>query len=118
MNSLQSNDFVTGLILDDRLYVMVKEGKSKLGVEIKAKAFEEHVCGADYFSYHVSVPSENDARKLTEVTEFFLLLPLLDKEGKRLKGKFYLITSGWREAIHQKDNQWSLQLPVVPGASY
>jgi len=117
IESLLGDDIVSGLVLDDRLYFVIKSGNETVGQEIKAIKYRTQVCGADYISYGITGEGDTDLSNAKQ-DEFFLMLPMLDQNGKRSKGFFYLITSRWREMTHQGEECFSLQLPKIPGASY
>lgn len=113
IESLQHNRFVSGVVSEDRLYLVVR-GKRYL--EIKPAVYEKSVCGADYFAYVAVAPIANVAPAIGG-KEYFMLLPVLNGNGDRTTGSFYLITSAWREMV-KSDEGFLLKLPEIPKAEY
>ncbi|CAJ1946575.1 unnamed protein product [Cylindrotheca closterium] len=121
LNGIGDTILVSGLVLDNHFYLILREGIRNC-IEIKPIAFQKEVCGACYFSYgKVDNAPTYDVPPVSKSSEFFLLLPFLRDNGKIPEddsNKFYLVTSKWREVTLADGDGYRLQLPIVPGATY
>ncbi|CAJ1953201.1 unnamed protein product [Cylindrotheca closterium] len=126
MRRLEESEFMSGLVVDDHLYLVIKTGGMNTYLEIRPVEFHLEVCGAQYFSYTTVASSGLESSRFKSCSEHFLLLPLLNNDGSVPKGKgrdgernfFYVITSGWREISRSDRAGFVLRLPTIPGATY
>lgn len=118
--AIEGSDHLSGVVADGKFYMAIKSdrfGKMSF-LEIRPKNYYCNLCGADYFSYE-SVPEEELCSiRHSEFAEYFLMLPI-DTEVIQGSGRFYLLTSQWKEVVHEGGvDEFTLGLPKIPGVVY